>query len=170
MQAEMQRAADAEEAKENEHDPASADKTKAKKGKLIAKSTGFTYQFQIMESIGVPRAEIKKFADPQNWLTYFPPIAIVRPTSSRHANQTLTRHRPITTRSVRVSTGVVPSLRPTPTPTTMLLSAGRSTSSTNSEKSSSVNVIPFTVPRTVNHAWTMTGRTAKVSVHRNTPR
>jgi len=32
-----------------------------------------------MESIGVPRAEIKKFADPQHWLTYFPPIAIVRP-------------------------------------------------------------------------------------------
>ncbi|KAF9006956.1 hypothetical protein BDQ17DRAFT_1351152 [Cyathus striatus] len=53
-----------------------ADKTKAKKGKIIAKSTGLTYQFQIMESIGVPRAEIKKFADPLYWLTYFPPIAI----------------------------------------------------------------------------------------------
>ncbi|KAF8201405.1 hypothetical protein BJ912DRAFT_500295 [Pholiota molesta] len=49
---------------------------KAKKGKLVAKSTGLTYQFQIMESIGVPRAEIKKFADPLHWLTYFPPIAI----------------------------------------------------------------------------------------------
>lgn len=49
---------------------------KAKKGKLIAKSTGLTYQFQIMESINVPRAEIKKFADPLHWLTYFPPIAI----------------------------------------------------------------------------------------------
>ncbi|EAU87569.1 leucine-tRNA ligase [Coprinopsis cinerea okayama7 len=53
-----------------------ADKSKAKKGKLVAKSTGLTYQFQIMESIGVPRAEIKKFADPLYWLTYFPPIAI----------------------------------------------------------------------------------------------
>lgn len=53
------------------------DKSKAKKGKIQAKSTGHTYQFQIMESIGVPRAEIKKFADPLHWLTYFPPIAIV---------------------------------------------------------------------------------------------
>ncbi|KAN0141985.1 hypothetical protein V8E53_000447 [Lactarius tabidus] len=49
---------------------------KGKKGKLASKSTGFTYQFQIMESIGVPRSEIKKFADPYHWLTYFPPIAI----------------------------------------------------------------------------------------------
>ena len=44
---------------------------------MVAKSTGLTYQFQIMESIGVPRSEIKKFADPLYWLTYFPPIAIV---------------------------------------------------------------------------------------------
>ena len=48
---------------------------KAKKGKVAAKATGHKYQFQIMESIGVPRAEIKKFADPQYWLHYFPPIA-----------------------------------------------------------------------------------------------
>ena len=48
---------------------------KGKKGKLAAKSTGHTYQFQIMESIGVPRSEIKRFADPQYWLYYFPPIA-----------------------------------------------------------------------------------------------
>lgn len=53
------------------------DKTKAKKGKLVAKSTGHTYQFQILETLGIPRAEIKKFADPLHWLTYFPPIAIV---------------------------------------------------------------------------------------------
>ncbi|KAI5481583.1 leucine-trna ligase [Pseudohyphozyma bogoriensis] len=53
----------------------STDPSKATKGKLAAKSTGLTYQFQIMESIGVPRADIKKFADPQHWLTYFPPIA-----------------------------------------------------------------------------------------------
>jgi leucyl-tRNA synthetase len=52
------------------------DKSKAKKGKIAAKATGHTYQFQIMESIGVPRADIKKFADPLHWLTYFPPIAI----------------------------------------------------------------------------------------------
>lgn len=53
------------------------DKSKAKKGKIVLKSTGLTYQFQIMESIGVPRSDIKKFADPLHWLTYFPPIAIV---------------------------------------------------------------------------------------------
>jgi leucyl-tRNA synthetase len=51
------------------------DPSKATKGKLNAKSTGLTYQFQIMESIGVPREEIKKFADPLHWLEYFPPIA-----------------------------------------------------------------------------------------------
>ncbi|KAL5525184.1 CDC60 [Sanghuangporus sanghuang] len=49
---------------------------KAKKGKVAAKATGHTYQFQIMESIGVPRSEVKKFADPQHWLKYFPPIAM----------------------------------------------------------------------------------------------
>lgn len=50
---------------------------KATKGKLQAKSTGHTYQFQIMESIGVPLPEVKKFADPHYWLEYFPPIAVV---------------------------------------------------------------------------------------------
>ena len=50
---------------------------KATKGKLQAKSTGHTYQFQIMESIGVPRSEVKRFADPHYWLDYFPPIAVV---------------------------------------------------------------------------------------------
>ncbi|KIK94180.1 hypothetical protein PAXRUDRAFT_828265 [Paxillus rubicundulus Ve08.2h10] len=47
---------------------------KASKGKIAAKATGLTYQFQIMESIGVPRHEVKKFADPYYWLSYFPPI------------------------------------------------------------------------------------------------
>ena len=51
------------------------DRSKAKKGKLNAKSTGLTYQFQILELIGVPREEIKKFADPSHWLHFFPPIA-----------------------------------------------------------------------------------------------
>lgn len=50
---------------------------KALKGKIAAKNTGHKYQFQIMESIGVPKEEIKKFADPYHWLDYFPPIAIV---------------------------------------------------------------------------------------------
>jgi leucyl-tRNA synthetase len=55
--------------------PSATAPEKAKKGKIAAKATGHTYQFQIMESIGVSRAEIKKFADPLHWLTYFPPIA-----------------------------------------------------------------------------------------------
>ena len=55
--------------------PARVDK--ATKGKVAAKATGLRYQFQIMESIGVPRAEIKKFADPYYWLEYFPPICMV---------------------------------------------------------------------------------------------
>jgi leucyl-tRNA synthetase len=54
--------------------PVRADK--AKKGKIAAKSTGHTYQFQIMESLGVPRAEIKKFADSVYWTRHFPPLAI----------------------------------------------------------------------------------------------
>ena len=55
--------------------PKAADK--AKKGKILAKATGLKYQFQILESIGVPLTEVKKFADPYHWLEYFPPIAIV---------------------------------------------------------------------------------------------
>lgn len=66
-------------APQNEKDlvaaPASSDPSKAKKGKLAAKSTGLTYQFQIMELLGIPRNEIKQFADPIHWMKYFPPIA-----------------------------------------------------------------------------------------------
>lgn len=82
VQAELARIeAEKEEAEEKAAAASAApgDKTKAKKGKLIAKSTGLTYQFQIMESINIPRTEIKKFADPLHWLKHFPPIAIVRP-------------------------------------------------------------------------------------------
>ncbi|KAJ6614647.1 hypothetical protein B0H10DRAFT_2263133 [Mycena sp. CBHHK59/15] len=56
------------------------DKSKGKKGKLAAKSTGHVYQFQILQSIDIPTADIKLFADPLHWLTHFPPIAIVRAT------------------------------------------------------------------------------------------
>ncbi|KAJ7126518.1 hypothetical protein C8R43DRAFT_1028359 [Mycena crocata] len=52
------------------------DKSKGKKGKLQAKSTGHVYQFQILQSIDIPTADIKLFADPQHWLKHFPPIAI----------------------------------------------------------------------------------------------
>jgi leucyl-tRNA synthetase len=53
------------------------DKSKGKKGKLQAKSTGHVYQFQILQSIDIPIADIKLFADPMHWLTHFPPIAVV---------------------------------------------------------------------------------------------
>jgi len=75
---------------DNEPTTSSASKSatvgKATKGKLQAKSTGHTYQFQIMESIGVPRPEVKKFADPHYWLEYFPPIAVVSPVGSNLLN------------------------------------------------------------------------------------
>ncbi|PWZ02057.1 leucyl-tRNA synthetase [Testicularia cyperi] len=53
----------------------SANVAKATKGKLAGKDTGLKYQFQIMLNSGVPKDEIKKFADPNYWLGYFPPIA-----------------------------------------------------------------------------------------------
>ncbi|KAH9922289.1 leucine-tRNA ligase [Epithele typhae] len=62
-----------------EEEPAASSSTadpKAKKGKVAAKATGLQYQFQIMESMGVPREEIKKFADPYFWVKYYPPICI----------------------------------------------------------------------------------------------
>ena len=48
---------------------------KATKGKLAGKDTGLKYQFQIMLNSGVPKDEIKKFANTDYWLSYFPPIA-----------------------------------------------------------------------------------------------
>jgi leucyl-tRNA synthetase len=79
--------------------PAAVDK--AKKGKLLAKATGHTFQFQILESIGVPRSEIKKFADPIHWTKYFPPIAKVDdiPFTLPYA-ETLTKPRQTITRLV----------------------------------------------------------------------
>ena len=48
----------------------------AKKGKANAKTVKMKYQFQIMQAIGIPTEEIHKFADPQYWLKYFPPLAM----------------------------------------------------------------------------------------------
>ncbi len=41
--------------------------------KAAAKTGGLKYQWQIMKSLGLMDEEIKKFADPQYWLGYFPP-------------------------------------------------------------------------------------------------
>jgi len=49
-------------------------KSKAKKGKLQAKTVPLKYQAQIMMSIGIPKSEVHKFADPQYWLKFFPPV------------------------------------------------------------------------------------------------
>ncbi|KAI8083040.1 leucyl-tRNA synthetase [Halteromyces radiatus] len=48
----------------------------AKKSKVAAKTGNVTYQFQIMLSLGIPREEIHKFADPYYWTEYFPPQTI----------------------------------------------------------------------------------------------
>merc|ERR1712226_977430 len=49
---------------------------KAKKSKVVAKTGGVKYQWQIMKAIGIPESEIPKFADENYWLQYFPPIAM----------------------------------------------------------------------------------------------
>jgi leucyl-tRNA synthetase len=46
----------------------------AKKGKAAAKVVKMKYQFQIMRALNIPMEEIHKFADPQYWLEYFPPL------------------------------------------------------------------------------------------------
>ena len=51
-------------------------KTEEKHKKLAAKSTGHTYQWQILQNSDIPESEIPKFADAQHWLEYFPPMAI----------------------------------------------------------------------------------------------
>lgn len=53
----------------------SASNTKSKKSKVVAKSGGMKYQFQIMQALGIPQDEIKDFVDPVHWMKYFPPIA-----------------------------------------------------------------------------------------------
>ena len=55
------------------NEPVIKDKSKSKKSKLIAKSGGLKYQWQIMKALGLENEEIKKFADPHYWLQYFPP-------------------------------------------------------------------------------------------------
>uniref|UniRef100_A0A7E4UN93 leucine--tRNA ligase n=1 Tax=Panagrellus redivivus TaxID=6233 RepID=A0A7E4UN93_PANRE len=49
------------------------DKSKGKKTKAEQKSGGAKYQWQIMKSLGLDDEEIKKFANPEYWLEYFPP-------------------------------------------------------------------------------------------------
>jgi leucyl-tRNA synthetase len=49
-------------------------KSKGKKSKAAAKSGGEKYQWQIMRSLGIDDDdEIRRFADPLYWISYFPP-------------------------------------------------------------------------------------------------
>ncbi|SPO03340.1 probable leucine--tRNA ligase, cytosolic [Cephalotrichum gorgonifer] len=50
-------------------------KFKATKGKAAAKNVKAKYQFQIMQSIGIPTEDIHQFADPNHWITFFSPLA-----------------------------------------------------------------------------------------------
>uniref|UniRef100_A0A6M2DSZ5 leucine--tRNA ligase n=1 Tax=Xenopsylla cheopis TaxID=163159 RepID=A0A6M2DSZ5_XENCH len=52
------------------------DKSKGKKSKAVSKAGGAKWQWQIMQSLGLSHEEIKKFADPDYWLHYFPPLAM----------------------------------------------------------------------------------------------
>ncbi|KAG9234549.1 hypothetical protein BJ875DRAFT_542830 [Amylocarpus encephaloides] len=46
----------------------------AKKGKAASKVVKMKYQFQIMRALDIPIQEIHRFADPQYWLEFFPPL------------------------------------------------------------------------------------------------
>lgn len=45
--------------------------------KVAAKTGGAKFQWEIMRSMGLSDEQIKDFASPAHWLTYFPPIAMV---------------------------------------------------------------------------------------------
>ena len=57
-----------------EHTKEDITKFTAKKSKAAAKAVKLKYQFQIMLSLGIPVQDIHKFADPQHWLQFFPPL------------------------------------------------------------------------------------------------
>lgn len=52
------------------------DKSKGKKSKAMAKTGAAKYQWQIMYSLGLKDEEIKRFAETDHWLDYFPPLTI----------------------------------------------------------------------------------------------
>ncbi|CEP60142.1 leucine--tRNA ligase CDC60 LALA0_S01e03972g [Lachancea lanzarotensis] len=60
-----------QEAKQESED---VTKFKAKKSKAAAKKGRGKFQFEIMLQLGIAREEVARFADPQHWLVYFPPL------------------------------------------------------------------------------------------------
>lgn len=61
---------------EVERDVIPKDKSKGKKSKAIAKTGAGKWQWEIMQSLGLNDEDIRKFADTDHWLDYFPPLAI----------------------------------------------------------------------------------------------
>lgn len=46
----------------------------AKKSKAAAKSVNIKYQFQTMQSLGIPTPLIHRFVDTKFWMQYLPPL------------------------------------------------------------------------------------------------
>lgn len=61
---------------EKSDEPVIKDKSKGKKSKATAKAGTAKYQWQIMQSLGLADDEIRRFADADYWLDYFPPMAV----------------------------------------------------------------------------------------------
>ncbi|VEN44598.1 unnamed protein product [Callosobruchus maculatus] len=61
---------------EESNDGIPKDKSKGKKSKAVAKAGAAKFQWQIMHSLGLKDEEIKKFANADYWLDYFPPLAV----------------------------------------------------------------------------------------------
>ena len=59
-----------------EADAPKAEGAKAQHSKVAAKTGGAKYQWDIMRMMNISDEEIPKFADPQYWGQFFPPIAI----------------------------------------------------------------------------------------------
>eukprot|EP01083_Nonionella_stella_P174936 607774_1 len=55
-------------------DPAAG--KRKKKGKIAKKKSTALYQWEIMRELGVPEEEIASFAEPEKWLSYFPPLGL----------------------------------------------------------------------------------------------
>lgn len=67
-----------EEPVKTEDAPADAPaNTKRVTAKAAQKGSGAKFQWQIMESLGLPKEEIHKFAESGHWLEFFPPRAVV---------------------------------------------------------------------------------------------
>ena len=51
-------------------------KGKAAKGKVAAKSSGASYQWQTLEKMDIPTGEVAEFQEPLKWLNFFPELGV----------------------------------------------------------------------------------------------